>query len=53
MTRPTVLRSSLYWAVETVTTPPLPTWTGEATAVTSAPARSTTSRGGSCSLKTV
>src|SRR5574341_1583694 len=53
ITLPTWLFASLYWAVETATTPPFPTSTGEATAETSAPERSTTRRGGSWSLKTV
>ena len=52
MTRPTELRSSLYWAVVTETTPDLPTALGERTDETSALAMSMTSRCGSWSLNT-
>ena len=52
-TRPTLVLSSWYWAVLTEETPPRSTRMGDVTAVTSPPETSTTSRGGSCSLKTV
>ena len=52
-TRPTLVFSSWYWAVLTEATPPRSTRMGEATPETSPPDTSTTSRGGSWSLKTV
>ena len=53
MTRPTLALASLNWVATTAWTSPWSTSVSRLRALTSAPARSTTRRGGSESLKTV